>query len=105
MRESHPPRVRRYGKNRAKPLGMVHVKDCGLVMKLRGVMLNFFPGLLRARSLCFILCRKFFFPFDPGGSFLLPPSAICGLIQRGRPEFCQSHVTTVNAEYKVISSR
>jgi hypothetical protein len=39
-------------------------------MKLRGMMLNFFPGLLRVRSLCFILYRKYFFPFDPGGSFL-----------------------------------
>jgi hypothetical protein len=70
MRELHPPCASSCRKNRAKPIGMVHVKDSGLVMKLRGMMLNFVPEPLRPRSLCFILCRRFFFPFDPGGGFL-----------------------------------
>ena len=70
MRELHPPRARNRCESCAKPLGMILVEDCGLVMKLRGMIISFVPEPLRPRSLCFFLCRKYFFPFDPNRSFL-----------------------------------
>jgi hypothetical protein len=70
MRELHPPRASSCRESCAKPLGMVLVKDCGLIMKPRGMMFNFVPEPLRPRSVCFFLCRKYFFPFDPNRSFL-----------------------------------
>ena len=70
MRELHPPAARNCRKTRAKPLGMVLVKQSGLDMKLRGIILKSVPEVLCPRSGCSFLFRTLFFPFDRCRGFL-----------------------------------
>jgi hypothetical protein len=70
MRELHPPAARNCCKTRAKPLGMVLVRQSGFDMKLRGIIFKSVPELLCPRSGCSFLFRTLFFPFDRCRGFL-----------------------------------
>jgi hypothetical protein len=63
MRELHPPRARSRCESCAKPLGMILVEDCGLVMKLRGMIRRLLLDFLRLKPLCFFLRRTLFLCF------------------------------------------
>jgi hypothetical protein len=70
MREVHPRRACKCRKNRRNPFGMVHVKESGLIMKLRSMISRFIAEQLRSRCFPFILFRSFYFPFDQRRGFL-----------------------------------
>jgi hypothetical protein len=73
MREVHPRhacKCRKNRKNRRNPFGTVHVKESGLIMKLRSMIPRFIAEQLRSRCFPFILFRSFYFPFDQRRGFL-----------------------------------
>jgi hypothetical protein len=55
----------------AKPIGMVLVKESGLIMKLRGMMLESRPGDLHLMPCCIFLGPATFFAFYLTGAEVL----------------------------------
>ena len=63
LREVHPVGRLAHCKSRTNRVGTVLVKECGLVMKPRGVIQQLFPDFLRVNPLCIFLRRTLFFSF------------------------------------------
>ena len=69
LREVHPAGRVHPQNSRAKRVGMVPVKDYGLVMKLRGMIRKLLPNSLRLNPFCFFLRPTHFFSFHLTGAW------------------------------------